>query len=211
MQQILTHLSAHEAQYVDELCEYVRFPSVSAQPQHQADLVACAEWLAQRCRRAGLEARVCPTAGHPVVWAQTPRRAPGSGSGTSRTSRPHFVIYGHYDVQPAEPLDLWKTPPFEPRLEKGALFARGVWHGDIIPPVPDIVPGSTTLDLSYMQMGHGPHGPSWLARTIALRNHHGPFRLAFLETLLRAADARASAMVSPSGRAPIPKPAATPS
>ena len=92
-----------------------------------------------------------------------------------------------------------------------ALFARGVWHGDIIPPVPDIVPGSTTLDLSYMQMGHGPHGPSWLARTIALRNHHGPFRLAFLETLLRAADARASAMVSPSGRAPIPKPAATPS
>ena len=125
MQQILTHLSAHEAQYVDELCEYVRFPSVSAQPQHQADLAACAEWLAQRCRRAGLEARVCPTAGHPVVWAQTPRKASSSGGSPSRTRRPHYVIYGHYDVQPAEPLDLWKTPPFEPRLEKGALFDRG--------------------------------------------------------------------------------------
>ena len=117
MQPILSHLLANEARYVDELCEYVRFPSVSAQPQHQADMGACAEWMAQRCRRAGLEARICPTPGHPILWARTPR-TPGK-------TRPHFLVYGHYDVQPAEPLDLWKTPPFEPRLEKGAIFARG--------------------------------------------------------------------------------------
>jgi CRISPR-associated endonuclease/helicase Cas3 len=74
------------------------------------------------------------------------------------------------------------------------LFARGVWHGDQLPSVPlgAITVPSVTLDLSFMQMGEGRHGPSWLARTIALRDRLGPFRLALLETLLRAADARAS-------------------
>ena len=74
-----------------------------------------------------------------------------------------------------------------------ALFARGIWHGDTLPPVPGIIAEPTTLDLSFMRMGEGPHGLSWLARTVALRDRLGPFRLAFLETLLRAADARASA------------------
>ncbi|SPE63070.1 CRISPR-associated helicase Cas3 [Verrucomicrobia bacterium] len=73
-----------------------------------------------------------------------------------------------------------------------ALFARGICHGDKLPPIPGIIAGPTTLDLSFMQMGEGQHGPSWLARTVALRDRLCPFRLAFLETLLRAADARAS-------------------
>jgi CRISPR-associated endonuclease/helicase Cas3 len=76
--------------------------------------------------------------------------------------------------------------------EPDALFARGIWHGDKLLPIPGIIAEPTTLDLSFMQMGEGQHGPSWLARTVALRDRHGPFRLAFLETLLRAADARAS-------------------
>jgi succinyl-diaminopimelate desuccinylase len=66
-----------------------------------------------------LEARLCPTKGHPIVVAKTPR-AKSKGAG-----RPHFVVYGHYDVQPPEPLELWKSPPFEPRVCNGALFGRG--------------------------------------------------------------------------------------
>jgi acetylornithine deacetylase/succinyl-diaminopimelate desuccinylase-like protein len=77
----------------------------------------CAQWLTNHCRQIGLEARLLPTAGHPVVLAKTPR-------GSSRR-RPHFLIYGHYDVQPPEPLDLWKSPPFEPRVQGRLLFGRG--------------------------------------------------------------------------------------
>ena len=81
------------------------------------------------------------------------------------------------------------APPGEDRL-----FARGLWQGDSLPAVPlgGITTPAVTLDLSFMKMGEGPHGPSWLARTIALRDRLGPFRLAYLETILRAADARAS-------------------
>ena len=76
------------------------------------------------------------------------------------------------------------------------LFARGIWHGDTLPAVAigDITTPAVTLDLSFMKMGAGEHGPSWLARTVALRDRLGPFRLAYLETILRAADARASAV-----------------
>ena len=76
------------------------------------------------------------------------------------------------------------------------LFARGVWQGDKLPPVPlgELTTPEICLDLSFMQMGEGRHGPSWLARAVALRDRVdlGPFRLAYLETLLRAADAHAS-------------------
>lgn len=76
------------------------------------------------------------------------------------------------------------------------LFARGIWHGDTLPAVAigDITTPAVTLDLSFMKMGAGEHGPSWLARAVALRDRLGPFRLAYLETILRAADARASAV-----------------
>ncbi len=117
MQKILNYLRANEARFVRDLCEYVRFPSVSAQPHHRDDLTACADWLVRHCREIGLEARVCPTAGHPVVLARTPRK--------SATRKPHYVVYGHYDVQPAEPFDLWKTPPFEPCVRGRSLFGRG--------------------------------------------------------------------------------------
>lgn len=119
MQPVLDYLKRNQKRFVDQLCEYVRFPSVSAQPQHQADMRACAEWLVESCRGIGLEARVCPTKGHPIVVAKTP---PSSGGGARR---PRFVIYGHYDVQPPEPFDLWKTPPFEPRIQGRSLFGRG--------------------------------------------------------------------------------------
>jgi acetylornithine deacetylase/succinyl-diaminopimelate desuccinylase-like protein len=117
MQTVVSYLKANEDRFVRELCEYLRIPSVSAQSAHRADMQRCAGWLARHCRQIGLTARVYPTAGHPVVLASTP--------GARSASRPHFLVYGHYDVQPPEPLELWKTPPFEPCLRNHRLFGRG--------------------------------------------------------------------------------------
>jgi acetylornithine deacetylase/succinyl-diaminopimelate desuccinylase-like protein len=121
MQQALDYLKQNQARFVAELCDYLRLPSVSAQPQHKKDLRACAEWLAAHCRQIGLDAKVCPTKGHPIVVAKTPKH----GSRGRSPHRPHFMVYGHYDVQPPEPLDLWETPPFEPRIVGREIFARG--------------------------------------------------------------------------------------
>jgi acetylornithine deacetylase/succinyl-diaminopimelate desuccinylase-like protein len=117
MQAVIDFLKQNEARFIDELCDYVRFPSVSAQPQHRGDMKRCADWVVNHCQAIGLETELCETNGHPLVMAKTPR------SKTDR--RPHFLVYGHYDVQPPEPFELWKTPPFEPRITGRSLFARG--------------------------------------------------------------------------------------
>jgi acetylornithine deacetylase/succinyl-diaminopimelate desuccinylase-like protein len=117
VQAVLDYLKKNEARFIRELCDYLRFPSVSAQSRHKKDLAACANWLVTRCRDIGLETKLCPTPGNPVIVARTPRR-PGP-------ARPHFLVYGHYDVQPAEPFELWTSPPFEPRIKQGRVFARG--------------------------------------------------------------------------------------
>lgn len=119
MKPVLDYLKQNQSRFIDELCEYVRFPSVSAQAQHRPDLQACAQWLVAHCQNIGLETRLCPTEGNPVVIARTPR---GISNGKVR---PHFLVYGHYDVQPPEPFELWKSPPFEPRIKGRSLFARG--------------------------------------------------------------------------------------
>jgi acetylornithine deacetylase/succinyl-diaminopimelate desuccinylase-like protein len=119
MQGVIDYLNRNQARFVSELCDYVRFPSVSAQAQHRKDLQACAAWVVKHCRQIGLEAKLCPTPRHPIVVAKTPRKK------AKGRRRPHFVVYGHYDVQPPEPLDLWKSPPFAPRITKGALYGRG--------------------------------------------------------------------------------------
>ena len=117
MQVVLDYLKRHQTRFVAELCEYLRFPSVSAQPQHKKDLLACAGWLVNHARKIGLDARRYPTAGHPIVVARTPR--------IRGARKPHFMIYGHYDVQPPEPLELWKSPPFAPLIVGRSVFARG--------------------------------------------------------------------------------------
>jgi len=117
MQSVINYLKANQKRFLQEYFEYLRFPSVSAQPKHKKDLVACAKWLAAHCRQIGLTAEVQATKGHPIVVARTPRE--------KNSRRPHFVVYGHYDVQPVEPLELWDSPPFEPRLAGRQVFARG--------------------------------------------------------------------------------------
>jgi acetylornithine deacetylase/succinyl-diaminopimelate desuccinylase-like protein len=116
MQPVLDYLRAHSTRFEEELCEYLRLPSVSAQSHHAKDMRATAVWVVQHCRAIGLKARKHTTDFHPIVTATTPKR-PGK--------RPHFVVYGHYDVQPPEPLHEWKSPPFEPTIRNGAVYARG--------------------------------------------------------------------------------------
>ncbi len=100
---------------LDDLFEFLRFPSVSADSQFKSSVDACADWLTGRLQRAGLQAQKYETAGHPVVLARNEER-PG---------RRTVLIYGHYDVQPPDPVDLWETPPFEPVIKGGKIFARG--------------------------------------------------------------------------------------
>jgi acetylornithine deacetylase/succinyl-diaminopimelate desuccinylase-like protein len=114
---ILQHLAAHEERYIEQLFDYVRIPSISAQSEHADDLRRCAEWITARCRQAGLPADLRQTDGHPVVIAKTPDQDP---------RKPTFLVYGHYDVQPPDPLDLWTSPPFEPRREGRNVYARGI-------------------------------------------------------------------------------------
>ncbi len=108
-------LAANDARFQDELFDFLRIPSVSAKSDHNADTRRAAEWLKSSLDRIGVPATIHPTAGHPVVVAEW-RKAP---------SAPTVIIYGHYDVQPAEPLDLWTSPPFEPTVRDGKIFARG--------------------------------------------------------------------------------------
>ena len=102
------------------LTEFLSIPSVSAQPAHAGDVRRCAHWLADQLRYAALDVRILETGtkerrGHPVVLA---RNKPQPG-------RPTVLLYGHYDVQPPEPIDKWNTPPFEPTVKGGKIYARG--------------------------------------------------------------------------------------
>ncbi len=110
------HAEAHYDEYLAQLKALIAIPSVSTLPEHQPDVRRAAQWLAGHLRDIGMSrAEVMPTAGHPVVYAEW-LRAPGA---------PTVLIYGHYDVQPPEPLDEWYTPPFEPTVRDGNLYARG--------------------------------------------------------------------------------------
>jgi acetylornithine deacetylase/succinyl-diaminopimelate desuccinylase-like protein len=104
-------MDAHLAQLFD----FLRFPSISTDPACRDDVSACGEWLYKKFLSIGLFAEVHGTPGHPVILARS----------QPRPDRPTVLIYGHYDVQPADPLDLWTSPPFEPHLADGIITARG--------------------------------------------------------------------------------------
>jgi acetylornithine deacetylase/succinyl-diaminopimelate desuccinylase-like protein len=110
------YFSREESRIRAELDEFLRIPSVSARSEHNADTARCAEWLANKLRKIGITATIHSTPGHPIVLGEW--REAG-------TAAPTVLVYGHYDVQPAEPLELWTTPAFEPTVRDGKLFARG--------------------------------------------------------------------------------------
>lgn len=109
------HIDNEASRYRAELFEFLRLPSISTDRAHEGDMRTTASWLAARTERAGLVATVEETAGHPIVLA---RHHAGE-------SAPTLLVYGHYDVQPPEPLEEWLTPPFAPTLRAGNLFGRG--------------------------------------------------------------------------------------
>lgn len=101
--------------YEDRLAEFLRIPSVSTDSTRRGEMRRAAQWLAGQLAAAQFTVEVCDTAGHPVVLAESPKVA----------GAPTVLVYGHYDVQPAEPLEKWTSPPFEPTVRQGAVFARG--------------------------------------------------------------------------------------
>src|SRR5437868_1334843 len=105
----------NQSRIEQELFDFLRIPSVSAKSEHNGDTKRAAEWVKLSLDRIGVTAKIYPTAGHPIVVGEW-RNAPGA---------PTVLIYGHYDVQPAEPLDLWTSPAFEPTVRDGKIFARG--------------------------------------------------------------------------------------
>lgn len=112
---VFKHLQSNAKSHRDELFDLLRIASISAKPDHAADVRKAAEWTRDRVQRAGLTARIVETAGHPAVIAEGPQK-PG---------RPTLLLYGHYDVQPEGDLSLWHTGPFEPTVRDGAVIARG--------------------------------------------------------------------------------------
>ncbi len=112
----MAYITANRRRFLAELCDFVRIPSVSAQPEHEAAVRRCAQWLAHHLREIGLErAGIVDTQRHPIVYAEW-RHAPG---------KPTVLIYGHYDVQPVEPLSAWRDPPFAATVRGNTLYGRG--------------------------------------------------------------------------------------
>lgn len=110
------YLRSHYQRHLDELSAFLRIPSISALSEHKPDMKQAAEWLAGQLRQAGAEnVAIYQTAGNPVVY----------GDYAHRPGQPTVLVYGHYDVQPVDPLTLWETAPFEPSIRDGKLYARG--------------------------------------------------------------------------------------
>ena len=110
------HIETNKDRFLNELLDLLRIPSVSADPKYKGDVARCAEAVKIRMEEAGLEkVEVCPTKGNPIVY----------GEKIIDPTKPTVLVYGHYDVQPPDPLDLWDSPPFEPVVKDGIIYARG--------------------------------------------------------------------------------------
>src|SRR2546425_4894279 len=113
---VIDYIEKNKARYVEELKNFLRIPSISTDPKHKKDVRNCADYVISELKRIGIEdAKLYETAGHPIIYAQW-LKAPG---------QPTVLFYGHYDVQPVDPVELWKSPPFEPDIRDGEIYARG--------------------------------------------------------------------------------------
>jgi acetylornithine deacetylase/succinyl-diaminopimelate desuccinylase-like protein len=116
MDNVIDFINVNRDRYLEELKALLAIPSISALPEHAADVTHCAEWCADEMRRIGLEnAKLIPTPGNPVVY----------GDWLHAEGAPTLLFYGHYDVQPVDPLNLWTSPPFEATIRDGEIYARG--------------------------------------------------------------------------------------
>src|SRR5712691_6519298 len=116
MDNVIDLINVNRDRYLDELKAFLAIPSISALPQHAADVKRCAEWCADEMRRIGLQnVRLIETPGNPVVY----------GDWLGAAGAPTILFYGHYDVQPVDPIELWESPPFEATVRDGEIYARG--------------------------------------------------------------------------------------
>src|SRR5687768_2925198 len=116
MDKVVDFINVNRDRYIDEMKRYLAIPSISALPEHKGDVRKCAEWTADEMRRIGLQnVRLEETPGHPIVY----------GEWLHAEGAPTILFYGHYDVQPVDPLDLWETPPFQATVRDGEIYARG--------------------------------------------------------------------------------------
>ncbi len=159
------YLADARARHLDELCAWLRIPSISTLPEHARDMAAAAAWAADQMRAVGLEhVAIMPTGGHPVVY----------GDWLHAPDRPTLLVYGHYDVQPADPLELWQSPPFSPEIRDGRLFARGAsddkgqifMHLKAAEALRDL-DGTPPINLKFIIEGEEECGSENLARYVA--------------------------------------------
>jgi acetylornithine deacetylase/succinyl-diaminopimelate desuccinylase-like protein len=116
MNEVVDYINVHRDRYVEELKQYLAIPSISALPEHAADTRRAAEWTADALRNAGMQnVRLMDTPGNPVVY----------GDWLGAPGKPTILFYGHYDVQPVDPVNLWTSPPFEATVRDGEIYARG--------------------------------------------------------------------------------------
>src|SRR3989441_13027825 len=116
MNKVIDFINVNRDKYLDELKALLAIPSISALPEHAGDVKRCAEWCADEMRRIGMQnVKLIPTPGNPVVY----------GDWLGAAGAPTMLFYGHYDVQPADPLNLWEAPPFDATIRDGELDARG--------------------------------------------------------------------------------------
>ena len=160
------YLDANQSRFVEELLEFVRIPSVSASEDHVEDVVTAGNWVVQRLISAGIEnAKLMTTKGHPIVYGDWLHADPG---------KPTVLIYGHFDVQPAEPFDLWQTPPFSPEVRDGKVWGRGASDdkGGMFIPILSVeallkTKGSLPVNVKFFFEGQeeigSPHLPAFIA------------------------------------------------
>jgi acetylornithine deacetylase/succinyl-diaminopimelate desuccinylase-like protein len=114
--EIESYLSAHKQSFLDDLIAWLRIPSISALPEHSRDVIQAANYAVQQLKQIGMErTELIQTQGYPFVYSEW----------LQASGQPTLLIYGHYDVQPVDPLSHWQMPPFEPTIRDGKIFARG--------------------------------------------------------------------------------------
>ncbi|MGO8690917.1 MAG: dipeptidase [Thermoguttaceae bacterium] len=158
------YLTTQSSRFEEELCEFLRIASVSADPQRRGEIQRAAAWVADQFHRLGFTAEIVPTVGHPLVYAESPRVA----------GAPTALVYGHYDVQPPDPLEKWISPPFEPVRREGNIVARGATDdkGQVFTHIKSAeawikTRGSLPINLKYIIEGEEEVGSKALEQFIA--------------------------------------------
>jgi acetylornithine deacetylase/succinyl-diaminopimelate desuccinylase-like protein len=160
-----TFVAANEQHFLEELLQLLRIPSVSTLPEHKSDVARAARFVADSLERAGMEnVEVIPTGGHPLIYADWLHAA----------DKPTVLCYGHYDVQPPDPLELWKTPPFEPNIRDGNIYARGAcddkgqmyMHVKAVEALRSVLKGKLPVNVKFLIEGEEEVGGESISRYV---------------------------------------------